>query len=257
MSSPELPDYALRNRALWSASDPYQLEAGRRNWAAGEISWGVFGNRESEIRSLPELEGTDAIELGCGTAYFSSWLARRGARVVGVDLSPLQLERARALQVEFELEFPLIETNAETVPLPDASFDLALSEYGASIWCDPSRWVPEAARLLKPDGRLVFLRNSTLSILCGDEEGRVHEYLQIEQRGLRRLDWTDDEREGSEFQLGHGKWIDVLRSSGFEIERLIELLAPADAVDHPHWDNVSADWARRWPAEEIWVTRKR
>ena len=58
----------------------------------------------------------------------------------------------------------LIEANAEDVPLPDASFDLAISEYGASIWCDPYKWIPEAARLLRPGGELIFLRNSTLCV---------------------------------------------------------------------------------------------
>ena len=46
------------------------------------------------------LAGTDVIELGCGTAYVSSWLARRGARVVGIDDSEQQLATARHLQRE-------------------------------------------------------------------------------------------------------------------------------------------------------------
>ena len=94
----------------------------------------------------------DTVELGCGTAYFSAWLASRGARPVGIDITPAQLETARRMQAEFGLDFPLIEASAEDVPLPDESFDLAISEYGASIWADPYRWIPEAARLLRPGG---------------------------------------------------------------------------------------------------------
>ncbi len=67
-----------------------------------------------------------------------------GARPVGVDVTPAQLETARRMQAETGLVFPLVEANAEDVPLPDASFDLAVSEYGASLWCDPARWIPEA-----------------------------------------------------------------------------------------------------------------
>ena len=63
-------------------------------------------------------------------------------------------------------QFPLVHGNAERVPYPDASFDLAISEYGAAIWCDPYAWIPEAARLLRPGGRLVFLGNHTLLQLC-------------------------------------------------------------------------------------------
>ena len=46
------------------------------------------------------------------------------------------------------------------------SFDLALSEYGASVRRDPERWIAAAARLLRPGGRLVFLTNSVLVTLC-------------------------------------------------------------------------------------------
>ncbi|MGD0272942.1 MAG: class I SAM-dependent methyltransferase [Gaiellaceae bacterium] len=256
MKPPELPDYAARNRALWSADDPNQEEWGRRLWTTEDILWGLFGISEDDIHVLPGLYGNDVIELGCGTAYFSAWLAKRGARVVGVDLSPVQLERARAFQREFELEFPLIEANAEVVPLPSSSFDLAISEYGASIWCDPYKWIPEAKRLLRPGGRLVFLRNSTLLILCSDADGRVQERLERPQVGLHRLDWADSAGEGSDFHLSHGDWIDLLRETGFEVERLVELYAPEGASTHPHWDFVSAEWASRWPAEEIWVARK-
>ncbi len=115
--------------------------------------------------------GLDVIELGCGTAYVSAWLARRGAKPVGIDNSETQLETARRLQREHGLEFPLIHGNAEDVPLPDASFDLAISEYGASIWCDPYKWIPEARRLLRPGGRLVFLVNSALVMLFVPSEG--------------------------------------------------------------------------------------
>jgi len=256
MKPSELPDYAARNRALWSADDRGQEEWGRRQWTSEEISWGLFSVPENDIHVLPGLSGTDVVELGCGTAYFSAWLARGGARVVGVDLSPVQLERARAFQHEFELDFPLIEANAEAVPLPAASFDLAISEYGASTWSDPYRWIPEAKRLLRPGGRLVFLCNSTLLILCSDADGRVQEKLERPLVGLHRLDWADEEGEGSDFHLSHGDWIDLLRETGLELERLVELYAPAGASTHPHWDFVSAEWASRWPAEEIWVARK-
>ena len=73
---------------------------------------------------------------------------------------------ARRMQAQTGIEFPLVEAPAEAVPLPDASFDLAFSDYGASLWADPQKWIAEAARLLRPGGRLVFLTNSTLAHLC-------------------------------------------------------------------------------------------
>jgi SAM-dependent methyltransferase len=255
MSLPEgLPEYAVRNRASWTKSnEQYTHEHGVRAWRQDEVTWGLWGIAESELEVLPDVSGKDVIELGCGTAYFSAWLARRGARPVGVDITPAQLETARQLQRATGLEFPLLEANAENVPLADASFDLALSEYGASIWCDPYKWIPEAARLLRPRGELLFLRNSTISMLCAALDG-WHETLQRPQRGLHRLDWEDENT--TEFQLGHGDLFKLLRESGFDVLDLIELYAPAEAKDAAFYHS-DAEWAKKWPWEEIWKARKR
>lgn len=112
-----------------------------------------MGHPESQARVLPDgIDGMRAIELGCGTAYVSAWLAGAGAHPVGIDLSEKQLATARAMQAEFGIDFPLILGNAEKVPYEDNTFDLAISEFGASLWCDPYQWIPEAARLLVPGG---------------------------------------------------------------------------------------------------------
>ena len=253
----ELSPEAARNRDLWTQTNAeYTHEQGRRAWAQEEISWGIWSVPEREVGALAgiELEGADVIELGCGTGYVSAWLARRGARPVGVDVTPAQLETARQLQLEHGLDFPLLEADAQAVPLPDASFDLVVSEYGASIWCDPYRWIPEAARLLRPGGRLVFLCNSTLVILCSDDEEPALERLVQTQFGMHRFEWPQG---GVEYHISHGSWIALLREHGFEVEALHELQAPADATTHEHYGYVTADWGRRWPAEELWRARKR
>ena len=253
----ELTPEAAKNRELWTQTNAeFTHEQGGRAWAQEEMSWGIWGVPEAELGALAgiELDGADVIELGCGTAYVSAWLARRGARPVGVDVTPAQLETARQLQAEHGLDFPLLEANAESVPLPDASFDLAISEYGASSWCEPYRWIPEAARLLRPGGRLVFLCNSTLVILCSDDEEPALEQLVQTQFGMHRFEWPQG---GVEYHISHGSWIALLREYGFEVEALHEVQAPADAVTHPQYGYVTADWGRRWPAEEIWRARKR
>jgi SAM-dependent methyltransferase len=256
MSSSEYPEYVPQNVELWTkANAEHTGLRAREAWAKEEIDWGIFGIRESQLGVLGDVGGLDVVELGCGTAYFSAWLAKRGARPVGVDPTPAQLETARRMQAETGVEFPLVEAAAEEVPLPDSSFDLALSEYGASIWADPYEWIPEAARLLRPGGRLVFLRNSTLVILCQPVDPPATDQLVRPQRGLHRIEWPDTG--GIEFHLGHGDWIDLLRANGFEVDRLLELFAPDDAESHGYYDFVTAEWARKWPAEEIWVARKR
>jgi len=248
-------DDAAKNIALWTqANAEYTHENAAVNWALEEISWGIWAVEESELNILGDVNGLDVVELGCGTAYFSAWLAKRGARPIGVDVTPAQLATARSKMAETGIEFPLVQAGGEEVPLPDASFDLVVSEYGASIWADPYRWIPEAARLLRPGGRLVFLRNSTLVILCSPDEIPASETLQRAQFGMHRFEWPEG---GVEFHLAHGEWIDLLRGSGFEIERLVELQAPADARTHEHYAYVTAEWAQKWPCEEIWVARRR
>ena len=247
---------ALRNREVWTKANAEYTDAkARDSWAREEIDWGMFSGPESEIGALGEVDGKDVVELGCGTAYFGAWLARRGARVTGVDPTPAQLETARRMQDEFDLHFPLIEAAAEEVPLPDASFDLAVSEYGASIWADPNLWIAEAARLLRPGGRLAFLCNSTLSILCSPDEGKVEERLLRGHDDLGRIEWPGED-EGVNFHLPHSELIRILRANGFEIEALHERLAAPSTEDHDYYDFMPAAWAQRWPAEEIWVARK-
>jgi SAM-dependent methyltransferase len=255
MTDAELPEHVARNRAAWDRWAPDWVAAGERNWARQEPSWGVWGIPESELHMLDRVAGLDAIELGCGTGYVSAWLARRGARPLAIDNSPGQLETARRLQAEHGLEFPLLLGNAETIPLPDGSFDFAISEYGAATWADPYLWIPEAARLLRPGGRLVFLIGAYLEILCEQELDGVPigDRLLRPQFRSHRFEWPDDE--SVEFHLAHGQMIRLLHSSGFEIEDLIEVQAPAGATTRLKY--LTAEWARQWPSEEVWKARKR
>src|SRR4029077_13965279 len=213
-------------------------------WARGEPVWGIFSVPESDVGVLPDdLAGKDVSELGCGTAYVSAWMARRGARVVGIDNSEAQLATARRLQREHALDCRLFHGNAETVPYPDASFDFAISEYGASLWADPERWVPEAARLLRPGGRLAFLVNSFLLMLCMPAEDGVAatDRLLRPAFGVYRVEWPGDP--GVEFHLSHGDWIRLLRSSGFDVEDLIEVRPPeGSTTSYPF---VTLEWSRQ------------
>jgi SAM-dependent methyltransferase len=255
-SAADLPEHVQRNREAWDLWSPEWVERGRRNWSE-EPSWGIFAIPETELRLLPDVSGLDTIELGCGTGYVSGWLARRGARAVGIDNSAGQLATARMLQAEFGIEFPLIHGNAESVPLPDASFDLAISEYGAVLWADPERWVPEAARLLRPGGLLVGLTNSVLAVLAMPEletDGPALDRLLRPQRVIGRMEWDDGDR-SVEFHPSHGDWVRIFRASGFDVEELIEIYAPEGATTSYPW--MSPEWARQWPVEDAWKVRKR
>jgi ubiquinone/menaquinone biosynthesis C-methylase UbiE len=155
------------NRALWAVMNERFTDAAAEDmWARPEVVWGLFAVRERDLGVPGDVRGLDVAELACGTAYFSAWLARAGASTVAVDLSGEQLATARRLQGRFGPVFPLVQADAERVPLASGCFDLVVSEHGAAAWCDPERWLPEVARLLRPGGQLVFLTNSHLSALC-------------------------------------------------------------------------------------------
>ena len=248
-------DHVGRNRAAWDRWAAEYAGPGLRLWAAAEPTWGIWNISEARAGVLPVyLEGRDSIELGCGTGYVSARLARRGARTVGLDNSAAQLATARQLQDRFGLRFPLIHASAEQAPLADGRFDLAISEYGASIWCDPYAWIPEAARLLRPGGQLIFLVNSALLMLAvpDDDDQPATDRLQRPYFGRHRFEWPDDE--SVEFHLGHGDMIRLLRGSGLEVEDLLELRPEPDAATR--YPFVTLEWARQWPCEEVWKARK-
>lgn len=253
-------DHVVENRRYWNEGADEWVAGGERLWAS-EPSWGQWGKvEESELRLLPaDMAGLDAIELGCGTGYVSAWMWRRGAHVVGLDVSENQLATARRLAAEHGAPIEFIQADAEAVPLPDASFDFAISEYGAALWCEPRAWLAEAHRLLRPGGRLVFLTSTPLVAVCSPLNGSfpIGNELVRPYFGMYRLDWTDVEIEpgGVEFVPTIGEWFRVFAATGFAIDDYVEIQAPPDASGAPFV--VDAAWAQAWPSEHVWkVTRR-
>jgi ubiquinone/menaquinone biosynthesis C-methylase UbiE len=206
MSSPEL---ALTVGSWTRRNAEYTDRSAARSWASAELRWGKWAIPETELRVLGEVAGRDVVELGCGTAYFAARLARLGARVVGVDPTPAQLETARRMQAETGIGFPLVEAPGDAVPLPDSSFDLVVSEHGASAYADPHRWIPEAHRLLRRGGTVAFLHSSPLTHCCFPDAGPIAEQLQRPYFDVHRVVWPG--AEAVEYQLGHGDWVAVKR----------------------------------------------
>ena len=252
MSDESLAEHVRVNQAHWDTDAPNWVASGERNWSA-EPSWGMWGVPLPGL--LPDdMTGLDAIELGCGTAYVSAWMARRGATVVGIDNSAGQLATARRLAAEHGVELTLVHGDAESVPYPDGSFDFAISEYGAAIWCDPYVWIPEAHRLLRPGGTLVFLGSSTLAMLCSPIDGSlpITERLERDYFTIHRLDWREaaDEPGGIEFNLPISGWLRLFRDTGFDVVDFLEIQAPEPAPDVGGRDAVLRDRGVGSPVSE-------
>ncbi|WP_299670680.1 class I SAM-dependent methyltransferase [uncultured Roseobacter sp.] len=251
-------DYVAINRDIWEEDASNWVETGERLWAASDPEWGNWGVPEAELGLLPDdLSGQDAIELGCGTAYVAGWMARLGACVTGIDISAAQLSTARRLAKRHDVPITLLDGNAEATTFADGSFDFAISEYGAAIWCRPDRWLTEAWRLLRPGGRLVFLGNHPLSLICTPENGAPCDtVIHRPYRGMWGADWTQVEFDpsGISFNLTVADWFALFKDIGFDVQNYQELYAPTHAR-HVR-AGIPAEWAKRYPVEQVWHLSK-
>jgi SAM-dependent methyltransferase len=247
----DLSRHAAKNRAFWDAqSDDYQGRHGEQ--IAGGLGWGVWQVPESELRVLPEIDGLDVLELGCGGAQWSIALAGRGARAVGLDISPKQLEHARAAVEKSGAEVKLVESSAERTPFDDQGFDLVFCDHGAFNFADPELVIPEASRILRPGGMLAFCMASPLLDLFWDNDTqKTGTELRNDYFTLKRIEDSDS----VDFQLPYGSWIRLFVANGLDVVDLIEIQPPEGATTT--YDLVGYEWARRWPAENIWKARKR
>ena len=246
------------NRDYWNDLAPRWVEAGEWLWARDTPVWGNWNTPDDTVTLLPaDMTGLDAVELGCGTGYVAAWMWKRGAKVTAIDVSANQLVTARRMADEYGADITFIEGNAEATDLPDAAFDFAISEYGAAIWCPPEIWLREAWRLLRPGGRLVFLGNHPLAIICTPESGADCErVLHRPYRGFRGADWTEVEIDPSGicFNLTMSGWFELFREIGFAVENYQEIYAPDDAIGSR--GGVAADWAKEYPFEQVWHLKK-
>ena len=137
----------------------YDFRAG--SWLYDRLAGVAFLHRDEHARrsvvaALALRPGECVLDIGTGTGAILPLLARRvppGGRVVGVDISPAMLSRARRRcgglpRVE------LVEADAAALPFVDASFDAVLSTFGMSAVADGRAVAAQALRVLRPGGRL-------------------------------------------------------------------------------------------------------
>ena len=216
------------------------------------LAWGTWSIPENQLNVLGDVAGKDILEFGCGAAQWSIALAQRGARCTGLDLSERQLHHARAGMHASGVDFPLVNASAEAVPLPNSSFDIVFCDHGAMSFADPVRTVPEVSRLLRSGGLFAFSHETPLHFICWDDTAdRISSQLNSPYFDNR----SADDGTSVVFSLPYGDWIRLFHDNAFTIEDLIELRPPPDAQT-TYTEYVDLDWARAWPAEQIWRLRK-
>ncbi len=218
------------------------------------MSWGLWRIPDSELRLLGPVRGKDVLELGCGAARWSEALRRKGARVVGLDLSGAQLRKARQLQAARAARFPLLRSAAERLPLRDRSFDLVFCDWGALTFADPRRAIPEVGRVLRPGGHLVFAAASPFRhVTFGARQDRQLRQLQRRYFDLHRIEYS--RREPVEYTLPYGGWIQLFARSGLTVERLVEPSSTGRKRSR-YLSKSDHAFARSWPIEALWRVRK-
>jgi SAM-dependent methyltransferase len=219
------------------------------------LGWGTWDILEDDVHALGDVRGVFALELGCGAAQFGLKVAMRGADVVGLDFSENQLAQARVHVAETGQRFPLVRGDAERLPFANETFDLVFCDHGATSFTDPHVTIPEAARVLRENGRLVFdIATPWIVVSWGDEDAPPDRTMRAPYFELGRKEMEDPEWRTVEWQLPYGDWIRLFRASGFVLEDLIELRPEPGATTT--YDYAPYEWAHDFPGEHIWVVRK-
>ena len=232
-----------RNRKFWDADSADYQAAHRADLEGAPLAWGAFRVPESELHVLGDVVGRRVLELGCGGAQWSAALSALGAHAVGLDLSRAQLAHARATAPALAV----VLADGEQPPFADRAFDVVFCDHGALSFCEPDVVVAECARVLRPGGVLAFCGTHPLLYLTYDEE----KHRQSRRLHLLYTDLGRNDGANVDWALPPGEWVRVLRSHGFTIDALVELVPPADATT-TYVDFAPPKWARRWPAEWIW-----
>jgi SAM-dependent methyltransferase len=177
--------------------------------------WNALYERPATLALLPDVDGKDVLDAGCGHGWYAEWLARRGAHVVAVDRSERMIEltterlagRGRAIRAD------LGDLRAI---LPDASFDLVLSSLVLHYVTDLSKTFRELSRLLRPGGLLVFSTHHPTH----DPKSLLEPGYLVEEIIEERWGWLGEQMRYYRRPLSG--LTEPMADAGFVIERIVE-----------------------------------
>lgn len=139
--------------------DPIQQfkEQQKAAWSNFSILENVTATAAPRLVSFSGIRpGAAVLDVACGTGVVALTAARLGARVTGVDLTPELIARAKENAALMQLDVEWKEGDAEALPLPDASFDVVVSQFGHMFAPRPDVAVREMLRVLRPGGTIAF-----------------------------------------------------------------------------------------------------
>jgi ubiquinone/menaquinone biosynthesis C-methylase UbiE len=149
-------------------------------------------SHEAMLR-LSRVQPSDRVlDIGCGPGFVTLLFAERAQEVIGLDLTPALLERARQRQEKRGLKnVHFIEGDAERLPFPDDSFTLVVSHKALHHFANPQRILAEAYRVLKPHGRLLLgdtiSSDDSVKSNVHNEIERLRDPSHVKMYGLREL----------------------------------------------------------------------
>ena len=222
---------ARASRAWWDAAAAgYQAEHGGFLRDDGFV-WGPEGLDEAEAQLLGPLDGRRILEVGCGAAQCSRWLAGQGARPVGVDISLEQLRHSQRIDEARRAHVPVAVADATALPFADGSFDLACSSHGAVPFvADSATLMREVARVLRPGGRWVFSVTHPVRWSFPDDPGPAG--LVAHESYWDRLPYVEQGQTGRATYVEHhrtlGDRVREIRAAGLTLVDVVEPEWPAD-----------------------------
>lgn len=222
------------SRRWWDAdADDYHAAHGRFLGAA-DFVWCPERLREADAHLLGDVAGRRVLEVGCGAAMCSRWLASAGAEPVAFDLSAGMLHHARAQAEATGIPVPLVQADAQHLPFAARTFDIAFAAFGAVPFvADSARVMREVARVLHPGGRWVFAVTHPVRWIFPDDPGP--DGLTATTSYFDRTPYVEFDEDDVPTYVEHhrtlGDRIREIVAAGFRLVDLIEPEWPDDLTD--------------------------
>jgi len=213
---------ATLNRRSWDSHAVLRLEAEHDLVRIpSRFDWMQFPGQGPGEELFGAIENTDVVEIGCGPGNQLAFLASRGARGIGLDISPRQVSRAHVRwQYRFHtLRFIVSDAMELPAHISPKNVDTIYSVFGAVGFCDPHMLLPVIHRCLRPSGRLLFsvphpLWDQAFSRISTPPNGRLFAHITLPNSQPAAV---------VRYQYSVQEWLSIAQGSDYIVENVFEL----------------------------------